>query len=505
MAWDWHEQVLKKYGITGGCPDQEVSRISKNRCRIDNAVADTRSALEFDSETMIRFVFGIEEPWALSSFTAGLYEEGDPAAGRLRGEVQICVDVPSGMYPCPRCGVFCRIHQRKDRYYSHPPICDMGLVIRARVPKLRCDLCDEWPQMDVPWARPRVTYTKMMERFIFSLLEDMPVSSAGERTGVTMFAIWDMIRFRVGRALERMDLSGVRMLYIDETSSKKGHNYITVVSDQDKRIVFICEGKGSNTMDALKEWLIAHNGDPDKIRVVSCDLGEAYPAGVRRNFESAVVVYDRFHAVKLANEAMDDVVRRYMRDHKTLRGVRKKLMMNPSSLSADEYDRTMRLVSDFKDVSECYRLKNVLASIYDYGDREAASKVLDLWHEACIDSGIQDMARLAETIRSRREGILAWYDHPVSNGYAEGLNSLIQTTKRVARGYGNIENFIAMVYLRNGNLVIAFDRRPGDHPYASGASRTGRVDGAGGGAPETSPPFPSFYGIEPFPGLDIRH
>ena len=247
------------------------------------------------------------------------------------------------------------------------------------------------------------------------------------------------------------------------------------------------------------------HGDPDGICVVSCDLGDAYPAGVRRNFGSAVVVYDRFHAVKLANEAMDDVVRRYMRDHKTLRGVRKKLMMNPSSLSADEYDRTMRLVSDFKDVSECYRLKNVLASIYDYGDREAASKVLDLWHEACIDSGIQDMARLAETIRSRREGILAWYDHPVSNGYAEGLNSLIQTTKRVARGYGNIENFIAMVYLRNGNLVIAFDRRPGDHPYASGASRTGRVDGAGGGAPETSPPYPSFYGIEPFSGLDIGH
>ena len=43
MTWDWHEQVLEKYGITGGCPDQEVSRISRNRCRIDNALVDTRS------------------------------------------------------------------------------------------------------------------------------------------------------------------------------------------------------------------------------------------------------------------------------------------------------------------------------------------------------------------------------------------------------------------------------------------------------------------------------
>ena len=208
------------------------------------------------------------------------------------------------------------------------------------------------------------------------------------------------------------------------------------------------------------------HGDPDGICVVSCDLGDAYPAGVRRNFGSAVVVYDRFHAVKLANEAMDDVVRRYMRDQRKLRGMHKMLMMNPSSLSCEEYDGLMKVVSDFKEVSECYRLKNVLASIYDYGEKDAASKVLDLWYDACIDSGIPDMARLAETIRSRREGILAWYDHPVSNGYAEGLNSLIQTTKRVARGYSNVENFIAMIYLRNGNLDISFDRRPGDHLYA---------------------------------------
>lgn len=247
------------------------------------------------------------------------------------------------------------------------------------------------------------------------------------------------------------------MLYLDETSSKKGHNYITVVSDQNKRIVFVCEGKGSDTVDRLKDWLIAHRGDPERISVVSCDLGEAYPAGVRRNFPSAVVVYDRFHAVKLANEAMDEVTRRYANAHEGLRGMRRKLMKNPSTLSNVEHNRIMRVVNDFREVGECYRLKNLLASIYDYGDKKTASEVLDLWFEECRRSGLPEMKRLGETIESRREGILAWYDNPVNNGYAEGLNSLIQTTKRVARGYRNIENFIAMIYLRNGNLDITFD------------------------------------------------
>lgn len=457
MTWNWHEQVLMKYGITENHHNPKVSRISKNRCRIDNASVANRTTLGFDPDTMVRFVFGIEEPWILSSFTAGIYD--DSHAGVLKGEVQVCLDVPSGMYPCPTCGFLCRIHQREDRYYSHPPMCEMGLVIRARIPKLRCDVCDGWRQMEVSWARPKVSYTKKMERYIFGLLEDMAVCSTGERTGVSMFVIWDMVRYRVGKALERMDLAGVCMLYLDETSSKKGHNYITVVSDQNKRIIFVCEGKGSDTVDRLKDWIISHNGDPERISVVSCDLGEAYPAGVRRNFPSAVVVYDRFHAVKLANEAMDDVTRRYANIHEGLRGMRRKLMKNPSSLSDVEHKRIMRVVNDFREVGECYRLKNLLASIYDYGDKNTASEVLDLWFEECRRSGLPEMKRLGETIESRREGILAWYDNPVNNGYAEGLNSLIQTTKRVARGYRNIENFIAMIYLRNGNLDITFDRR----------------------------------------------
>ena len=63
----------------------------------------------------------------------------------------------------------------------------------------------------------------------------------------------------------------------------------------------------------------------------------------------------------------------------------------------------------------------------------------------------------ANSIMERREGIMRWFDTRISNGFAEGINSLIQTTKRVARGYRNIENFIAMVYLRNGHLIIDFD------------------------------------------------
>lgn len=105
--------------------------------------------------------------------------------------------------------------------------------------------------------------------------------------------------------------------------------------------------------------------------------------------------------------------------------------------------------------------------------------MLDLWLEAAERAGEPSMSRLARTVGSRRERILAWFEHPVSNGFAEGLNSLIQTTKRVARGYGNTGNFIAMVYLRNGRLDIRFDRAGTSIAIINGApgerKRTGRA------------------------------
>ncbi len=335
----------------------------------------------------------------------------------------------------------------------------MSTVLMIRVPKLHCLVCEGYPQAIVPMARPDVSYTRLMEQEVFHLIEDMCISSVAKNTGLTCRIVFQMICYRVKQALVLMDLSDVRILYVDETSSKKGHNYITVVSDQNKRIIFMCEGKDSKTMDRLRDWLLEHKGDPDKIEWVSCDLGEAYPSGVRRNFPNAVIIYDHFHVSKLFNDAFDTLISEEMRVHANLYKIRKKLLKNPSSFEdLHERDRIASTAEDFGRVGQGYRLKNVLGSIYDYPDKQTAEVYLDLWYADVLRFGHKEMNRAAESIMQRKEGILAWYDNPISNGYAEGINSMIQTTKRIAFGHSNVENFMMLAYLRNGNLKIVFDR-----------------------------------------------
>ena len=457
-TWDSDDRILRKCGITKGNQSEEVSRITKNRARLDNTSVGRLTSYGCVSDEAFELVIGIRKPWKLKKFEAGPYPEADDFRELpVRGEIRITLDIERTMYPCPNCRTYCKVHEYETRSYSHPRIMRMATTIVALIPKLRCDVCDGYPQMAVPWARPHVSYTKMMEVEVFLLLQDMPVHETAVHCDMTDGVVWDMVRYRVGQALIRMDLSGVFLIYVDETSSKKGHNYITVVCDQDRRIIFMCEGKGSDTMDRLAEWLREHNGEPDNILYVCCDLGEAYPCGVRRNFQNASIVYDHFHAVKLIDDALDAVILRAIREENLKAGLRTKLRMNESRFSDDEKRALESTIGDFRELSENYRLKNVFTNLYNYQDKRTAEAVLDLWYTDVMNLGSPEMKVAANSIMERREGIMRWFDTRISNGFAEGINSLIQTTKRVARGYRNIENFIAMVYLRNGHLIIDFD------------------------------------------------
>lgn len=454
---DWRE-FLKKNGITKGVHSQEVCRITKNKARIDNTSVSKQTSFGGASEEILMDMLGVERPWRIASFSKGMYEQSqDFRENYLRGEIKIELDIERKMYPCPECGRLCKVHQYEKRSYSHMTSCAMAIVLEARIPKVRCEDCGGYRQIAVPWARSRVSYTKLLERQVFLFLCSMPVSEAAKHTGLTDFTIWDMIRFRVSQALERMDLSNVYQIYLDETSSKKGHNYITVICDQTGRIIFMCEGKGSSTVDRFSEWLVAHGGDPNNIIYASCDLGDAYPAGIRRNFPNAIIIFDHFHAVKLLSDAFDVLIRREMAKNEIIRGLRKKLLMNPSVFTEEERKKIQKTVDDFKDLAEGYRLMTVFASVYSYQDRESASEVLDTWYEDVQSFGCKEMLVAATSLMERKEGILNWFDQPINNGLAEGINSLIQTTKRVGKGYKNIDNFIAMVYLRNGRLQIMLD------------------------------------------------
>ncbi len=399
----------------------------------------------------------IGRPWTLDEVRLTEYPiPKDFRDANVRGEIEFRLDVEHGrMYGCPVCGHMCKVHAYETRCHRDVKLLGYTVMIRSKVPKLRCEHCNGYPQLEVPWARSRVSYTIELEKEVMRNLSDRSISATAEALGIGHWMVADIVCHRVEEAKERLDLSDVTQIYVDETSFRKGHDYVTVVCDQRKRIIFMCEGKDSSTMDRFAEWLVRHNGDPERIGTVSCDMGLAYPAGCRRNFPNARIVFDKFHVIKMIGDAFDRVRKRLLRDSDYADSFRFLCYKHERNLTDRQREMKRFMDNTFVELSEEYRIKEVASQLYSLTTKGAAAMHL-LMLRGHVKCRSEEMRSVVESLWRKRREILAWFDRHVNNGFAEAMNSLIQTTKRVARGFRNRTNFINMCFYKNGHLEVTF-------------------------------------------------
>ncbi len=140
------------------------------------------------------------------------------------------------------------------------------------------------------------------------MCRDLPVRQAARSLRVRDKQLWRRIEHYVAQARRQQDMHQVRIVGIDETSLRLGQHYVTVVHDLEaKRLLSCIEGRDHKTVGAFAEDLRAHGGDPDAIAHACMDMSAAYLKGATQFLPHALISYDRFHIVKLAGEAMDEV------------------------------------------------------------------------------------------------------------------------------------------------------------------------------------------------------
>ena len=95
---------------------------------------------------------------------------------------------------------------------------------------------------------------------------------------------------------------------IDETAARRGHDYISLFVDiEQARVLFATEGRDASTVAAFAQDLTAHRGVPEAVSEVCIDMSPAFIKGVADNLPEAAITFDKFHAVKIINEAVDQL------------------------------------------------------------------------------------------------------------------------------------------------------------------------------------------------------
>lgn len=329
----------------------------------------------------------------------------------------------------------------------------------------------------VPWARHDAGHTLAFDDQVAWLASQCSKSAVTDLMRIAWRTVGSIIT-RVWADIEAQHdrFEGLRRIGIDEISYKRGHKYLMVVVDHDRRrLVWAAAGRNSATVREFFDLLGEQRCG--QITHVSADGADFIDSIVAEVCPNAVRVADPFHVVKWATEALDEVrreawnqARRQARSEpqrgrgrpradapprpgsqraRALKGARWSLWKNPEHLTENQQLKLKWIAQTDPRLYRAYLLKEGLRLVFQMPHR-AAADALDRWISWARRCRIPAFVRLQKSIVKHRARVLAAIEHNLSNGLIESTNTKIRLLTRMAFGFHSAHALIALAMLTLG-------------------------------------------------------
>jgi len=286
------------------------------------------------------------------------------------------------------------------------------------------------------------------------MAREMPVKALSRIVKEHDTRLWRILNHYVEEARREADFSSVKEVGVDETSNKRGHNYVTLFVDlEEPKTIFVTEGKDASTLSRFKEDLESHKGAREAIEEICCDMAPGFIAGVEKDFPNARITFDKFHVLKVLNEAVDEVRREEQDLRPELKKTRYIWLKNPENLKQREASvlEELQIKKLNLKTMKAYHIRLNFQELWNQTAQEA-ERFLKKWYFWATHSRLEPIKEAAYTIKRHWTGILRWFRSRINNGILEAINSLVQAAKARARGYRTTKNLITMIYLIAGKL-----------------------------------------------------
>jgi len=373
--------------------------------------------------------------------------------GYVKGDIVFTIEQPPESCRCSMCGSANVVRRGQiERSFHGLPVGGKLVSITLPIPRVACRDCGVVRQVAVAFADARRSYTKSFARYALELCRLMTIKDVAYHLGVSWDVIKDIQKQDLQRRFARPKLKHLKRIAIDEISVGKGHRYVTLVLDLESgAVVHVGDGKGG---DALKAFWKRLRSSGAKVQAVATDMSPAYIEAVSTQLPKAILVFDRFHVMKLFNDKLSELRRGLYREatdmlqKKVLKGTRWLLLKRPENLdlTRNEQKRLEEALQLNQPLATAYYLKEDLAEVWEQEDQQDAQAFLLDWINQAESSGIRILKAFAKTLRGHAWGILAYYDHPISTGPLEGTNNKIKTMKRQAYGFRDAEFLKLKIY-----------------------------------------------------------
>ena len=405
-------------------------------------------------------ILGLRDPWRVVDVELDAKSE----------QVRVHVAGKSGTrFTCPECGERCPTHDHRRREWRHLDTCQFHTILVADVPRVKCEQHGV-RQITVPWAEPGSGFTALFEAIVIDWLREASILAVARRMSLTWDEVAGVQERAVKRGLARRKLGVIEFLGVDETSFRRRHDYVTVVTDFiTGHVIDTTDDRKRESLDAVYSKLA-----PEQlaaIQAVAMDMHKPYIASTRTHVPDAErkICFDRFHVSKHIGDALDQVRRQ---EHRELRALGNPVLTGTKHLWLQRHqhlDDTQRGVLDILKRSKlrtarAWAMKEFATTLWRYVHPGWARKAWARLISWLRRSRLEPMKRVGRMIHTHLWGIVNAVTQGVTNAGSESVNARIQRVKKMACGFRNKARFRNAILFHLGGLDL--------YPVAASATHT---------------------------------
>lgn len=353
-------------------------------------------------------------------------------------EIEASFDIDADA--CAHCGVV-------GEYYRHgthlTPFRDApvrGKTVRILVNRrrYRCRACGQTFAQPLPDMEADRQMTRRLREHVEVQGFIEPFTKVARLTGLHEKTVRQIVGARIEVLNTQHRPVAPRVLGIDELTLLRKRRCI-FVDIEGRRALDILEAM---TKPGVVHWL-SHLPGRDRIEVVTMDMWRPYATAVRAILPKAAIVVDKWHVLRMANDAVD----RVRKDQgaaggdsvaKSYRRSARLLLKRPANMDARQAMTLDGWLRNEPLIKAAWDMKEAFYAVYDAPSSAEAATALDAWQasqEHAPAAVTAAFAELARACRNWRTEILAYFDHRLTNAFTETKNGLIKQVNRAGRGY----------------------------------------------------------------------
>ncbi|MGA2114108.1 MAG: ISL3 family transposase [Bryobacteraceae bacterium] len=338
-----------------------------------------------------------------------------------------------------RCTTFAEIRQREVRDLPWRKFQTIVVVEFYRVDCPKCGLKVE-TAAQVPSKAP---FSKDFEDAVGLACESAAARQVARQFGLAAGTVRAIDQRYLERWAKNRKKPVLRQMGVDEIYLGKTQKFLTVVSNLETgEPLWFGRDRKRETLD---EFFRGERSSLQRSRITAAcvDMWEPFTTSILSWAPQCRIVYDKFHVMQHAGQAVDEVRRsEFFRKGGRMRGLIKGkrwlLLSRWVNLDGKQRQLLNELFRLNRKMMKAYLLKESLDRLWSYRYEGAALRYLNQWIDQLRWQRLKPFQKLAEMLLGHLEGILNYCRVPVRFGVVEAVNGNIKALLRRGRGYKNL-------------------------------------------------------------------